>query len=502
MKKLISVILTLAMLLGMTAIAADDEIKVLLDGERIEFDVQPIIENDCTLVPIRAIAEKLGAEVVWISPNVFMIKEKEIVMLSIGSKNMAIGSKNMAIDVFAAVSLDTPPIIVNNRTLVPLRAISEAFGSDVQWDGETCTVSIISNRTVTPEPIDNYTDKLMSKLPQDENYVVSPFSLKMAMLMTANGAEDETQKEILNAFEVYDIEEFNKYAKQLIADLNADDKAEVNIANSIWFNKDIGGKNADFSDTFKNIIKNSYSGTAETVTNKNSIEKVNEWTEKQTNGKIKNLLGEDNREYLAALVNAIYIKADWRLPFAKEATYKETFTDIDGKETEIDFMHQTDHFNYYENEDTQIVKMPYTNDMSMYVVLGDTKNLGVGIKNMNSKKVSLSLPKFKLDYSVDLKDILNNMGIKRAFLDNNSDFDSMVKDMMIPLKIDTVFQKAVIETDEKGTEAAAATAVLMGGGRTMIAPEEIIEFKADEPFTYYILDDKHNEILFAGRYVK
>lgn len=502
MKKLISVILTLAMLLPTAAIAADDEIKVLLDGERIEFDVQPIIENDCTLVPIRAIAEKLGAEVVWISPNVFMIKEKEIVMLSIGSKNMAIGSKNMAIDVFAAVSLDTPPIIVNNRTLVPLRAISEAFGSDVQWDGETCTVSIISNRTVTPEPIDNYTDKLMSKLPQDENYVVSPFSLKMAMLMTANGAEDETQKEILNAFEVYDIEEFNKYAKQLIADLNADDKAEVNIANSIWFNKDIGGKNADFSDTFKNIIKNSYSGTAETVTNKNSIEKVNEWTEKQTNGKIKNLLGEDNREYLAALVNAIYIKADWRLPFAKEATYKETFTDIDGKETEIDFMHQTDHFNYYENEDTQIVKMPYTNDMSMYVVLGDTKNLGVGIKNMNSKKVSLSLPKFKLDYSVDLKDILNNMGIKRAFLDNNSDFDSMVKDMMIPLKIDTVFQKAVIEADEKGTEAAAATAVLMGGGSTMIAPEEIIEFKADEPFTYYILDDKHNEILFAGRYVK
>lgn len=495
MKKLISVILTLAMLLPTAAIAADDEIKVLLDGERIEFDVQPIIENDCTLVPIRAIAEKLGAEVVWISPNVFMIKEKEIVMLSIGSKNMAI-------DVFAAVSLDTPPIIVNNRTLVPLRAISEAFGSDVQWDGETCTVSIISNRIVTPEPIDNYTDKLMSKLPQDENYVVSPFSLKMAMLMTANGAEDETQKEILNAFEVYDIEEFNKYAKQLIADLNADDKAEVNIANSIWFNKDIGGKNADFSDTFKNIIKNSYSGTAETVTNKNSIEKVNEWTEKQTNGKIKNLLGEDNREYLAALVNAIYIKADWRLPFAKEATYKETFTDIDGKETEIDFMHQTDHFNYYENEDTQIVKMPYTNDMSMYVVLGDTKNLGVGIKNMNSKKVSLSLPKFKLDYSVDLKDILNNMGIKRAFLDNNSDFDSMVKDMMIPLKIDTVFQKAVIETDEKGTEAAAATAVLMGEGSTMIAPEEIIEFKADEPFTYYILDDKHNEILFAGRYVK
>ncbi len=516
MKKLISVILTLAMLLPQAAIAADDEIKVLLDGERIEFDVQPIIVNDRVLVPMRAIFEALGAEVSYrlqdgeqfvdakkhysnsANPRGYDIQ----VGFTINSTHMAYTYIHGGKGDFSRIILDTPPIIVNNRTLVPLRAISEAFGSDVQWDGETRAVSIISNRTVTPEPIDNYTDKLMSELPQDENYVVSPFSLKIAMLMAANGAKGDTQSEILDAFEVYDIEEFNKYAKQLIADLNADDKAEVNIANSIWFNKDIGGKNADFSDTFKNIIKNSYSGTAETVTNKNSIEKVNEWTEKQTNGKIKNLLEEDNREYLAALVNAIYIKADWKLPFEKEATYKETFTDIDGKETEIDFMHQTNYFDYYENEDAKIVKMPYKNDMSMYVVLGDAENLGLSINNMNNKKVSLSLPKFKLDYSADLKDILKNMGIKRAFSDKNSDFKSMVQNMMIPFKLDNVFQKAIIEVDEKGTEAAAAPAVMLEATSALTETEEIIEFKADKPFTYYILDDEHNEILFAGRYVK
>lgn len=146
MKKLISVILTLAMLLPTAAIAADDEIKVLLDGERIEFDVQPIIENDCTLVPIRAIAEKLGAEVEWKSPNVFMIKEREIVILSIGSKDMAI-------DTFSSgaqkVILDTPPIIVNDRTLIPLRAVSEAFDCDVQWDGKTNTVTIMTKKNET-----------------------------------------------------------------------------------------------------------------------------------------------------------------------------------------------------------------------------------------------------------------------------------------------------------------------------------------------------------------
>ncbi|NDO18925.1 copper amine oxidase N-terminal domain-containing protein [Lachnospiraceae bacterium MD329] len=147
MKKLISVILTLAMLLGMTAIAADDEIKVLLDGERIKFDVQPIIENDCTLVPMRTIAEKLGAEVEWKSPNVFIIKERKIVMLSIGSKDMSIDTFS---DSAQKVILDTPPIIVNNRTLVPLRAISEAFGSDVQWDGETKTVTIATKKNEAP----------------------------------------------------------------------------------------------------------------------------------------------------------------------------------------------------------------------------------------------------------------------------------------------------------------------------------------------------------------
>lgn len=78
----------------------------------------------------------------------------------------------------------------------------------------------------------------------------------------------------------------------------------------------------------------------------------------------------------------------------------------------------------------------------------------------------------------------------------------MVQNMMIPLKIDTVLQKAVIEVDEKGTEAAAATAVMLEATSALTEPEEIIEFKADEPFAYYILDDKHNEILFAGRYVK
>ncbi|MBR0089523.1 MAG: serpin family protein, partial [Clostridia bacterium] len=99
-------------------------------------------------------------------------------------------------------------------------------------------------------------------------------------------------------------------------------------------------------------------------------------------------------------------------------------------------------------------------------------------------------------------DILKSMGAGRAFADNNSDFDSMMQNVPDPLKIDAALQKAIIEVDEKGTEAAAATAIMVGETMALGEPEPIVEFKADKPFTYYIKDNASGETLFAGRYVK
>lgn len=350
---------------------------------------------------------------------------------------------------------------------------------------------------------ESYVQKFMSKLPQDANYVISPLSLKMAMMMLANGAEGDTKAEIINAFGVSDTDAYNVQTKEMIEAMNTDENGEVNIANSIWYNKDYyGSEDADFSDSFKKIITDSYKGTAETVTNKNSVEAVNDWVNEQTKGKITNLVPESARKYLAALVNAIYMKADWVKQFTNEATYKEAFTDTDGNTADIDFMHQTDHFNYYEDEDTKIVCLPYTNGLSMFIALGDTKNFEEDIKNMTYSKVQLSIPKFKIEYSAELNDILMAMGVREAFANNNHDFDSMLQDVPDPVKINTVLQKAIIEVDEKGTEAAAATAIFLASGMALGEPEPIVEFKADKPFTYYIIDNTYGEILFAGRYVK
>lgn len=197
------------------------------------------------------------------------------------------------------------------------------------------------------------------------------------------------------------------------------------------------------------------------------------------------------------------MKADWEKPFKKENTYKETFTDINGNQNEIDFMHQTDYFRYYEDEDCQAVVLSFTNGMNMCIVVGSDEHIcgKLHMLGMRDKKVRLSLPKFKIEYSTSLKNLLKATGVKKAFEDNNPDFSSMISNVQESIKIDDVLQKAIIEVDEKGTEAAAATAVtVVGAGAPK--PEEIVEFKANEPFSYFIFDSFCGDILFCGRYVK
>ena len=485
MKKIIPIILSLTAVMSTSTALAEENITVMLNGQAMDFDVAPIIQNDRVLVPMRAIFEELHCSVDYTDIDGKQIitakNDSNTISLEIGSNEMTVNDEK--------VSLDTAPVIIDDRTLVPLRAVSEALDCNVDWNGDTKTVAIAPHKYN-----EYYTQKLMENLPKDENYVISPFSLEMAMMMASEGAVGDTKQEITKAF--------NSPNTSLYSQIITDNKNKgIDIANSIWFNKD-SGENAYFADDYQKKIQTDYKGTAQSVTNDDSIEMVNEWIEKQTNGKITDMLSEENRGYVCALVNAIYMKADWVNKFEKVVTYKETFTDINGNKSEIDFMHRLMNIEYYENGDTKAVKLPYTNGLSMVVVLGDTKNILDDIQNnkMTSELVNVSLPKFKAEYSIDYTDTLKNMGIEKAFSNANADFSLMLENYPESIKIDSVLQKAMIDVDEKGTEAAAATSTIMAGtGSTTL--EKIIEFKADKPFTYYILDDSGN-VYFAGRYVK
>ena len=367
---------------------------------------------------------------------------------------------------------------------------------------------IISNK-VSGEAI-TFKDEfnILKFMPDDKNYMVSPFSLKMAMSLAANGADGTTKDEILTAFGIDNLDSYNTAAKELIERYEGTSSVKLNVANSIWLNKDVAGKDIKFTDEYKKLVSEYYKGTASEEDAKNIAMKINSWVEKKTNNKIKNLLPEGDAKFLSVLVNTIYFKGEWAEQFEEYATKEEDFTDRNGKVEKTDFMHKTERYRFYEDENMKMVRVPYKGGKTaMYLVLPtneDKMDIATALDNMNSYKVRLSFPKFKTEYSLSFKEILKHIGIEKAFEKWEAEFDEV---MFKGVKegenvyVDDVLQKTFIEVDENGTEAAAATAVIMNKA-TSIGPgmEEIKEFKADRPFIYFIRDDVTHEALFIGEY--
>lgn len=349
---------------------------------------------------------------------------------------------------------------------------------------------------------------ILKFMPDDKNYMVSPFSLKMAMSLAANGADGTTKDEILTAFGIDNLDSYNTAAKELIERYEGTSSVKLNVANSIWLNKDVAGKDIKFTDEYKKLVSEYYKGTASEEDAKNIAMKINSWVEKKTNNKIKNLLPEGDAKFLSVLVNTIYFKGEWAEQFEEYATKEEDFTDRNGKVEKTDFMHKTERYRFYEDENMKMVRVPYKGGKTaMYLVLPtneDKMDIAIALDNMNSYKIRLSFPKFKTEYSLSFKEILKHIGIEKAFEKWEAEFDEV---MFKGVKegenvyVDDVLQKTFIEVDENGTEAAAATAVIMNEA-TSIGPsmEEIKEFKADRPFIYFIRDDVTHEVLFIGEY--
>lgn len=356
--------------------------------------------------------------------------------------------------------------------------------------------------SVTPLPQEarGFGWNLNTLMPRDKNYMFSPLSIKLALAMAANGAEGETQEEILSTLGIDDLDAFNAQVQEMIAAYGANEDVRLSIANSVWLNRDYAGaQSARFNSGFLKLMADCYSAEADTVTNADGVEKINGWIEQKTNGKIKDVLQDSN--FLAALVNAVYFKGAWLQQFREEMTAPDTFTSSDGSEKEVDFMHQTGYFDYYENNMVQMVRLPYEDtDIAMYIALPSIwiYDLNHFIGQMESRRVALSIPKFKVGFDTELKDMLGQLGIKTAFSPENARFTKMIDDYPYNIFLDTVIHKTYIDVDENGTEAAAVTVGMVGTGS--VPTEEPIVFTADRPFTYFIYDEANGEILFLGRY--
>lgn len=342
--------------------------------------------------------------------------------------------------------------------------------------------------------------KLNEKMPKDVNYMFSPFSIKVALAMAANGAEGQTREEIINTLGIDDLNSYNEAILEVIKAYNSSEDLKINVANSIWLNSDYyKGYDVDFSQEYKDLIADFYEGVAGKVENQNAVKTINDWISDKTNGRIDDVIKDP--KFLASLINTVYFKGEWKSKFSPQNTKKADFTDANGEVKAIDFMNQTSYFDYFENEFMQMVRLPYKGDeFSMYIVLSDDANANFDsyVDEMSRMYVDVRVPKFKTEFEIKLKEVLKSSGIARAF-SNTAQFAPMFVNNPEPIKIDEVVHKSFIEVDEGGTEAAAVTQIGMVRATSFI-PAEPVVFEANRPFTYFIRHDTTGELLFIGTF--
>jgi serpin B len=347
--------------------------------------------------------------------------------------------------------------------------------------------------------------------PPSGNLFLSPAGVRIALAMTAVGALGKTGSEMQHVLHLSNSTERNNAAMNaLLGGLSS--RGELRVVDRLWAQSGSSIK-ADFLKT----LETSFHAPLEQLDFKNALEasrtRINQWVKEETAGKIEDLIARgilkpDSR---LVLTNAIYFKAKWTNPFNPRATVDADFFGS-AKTTQVKTMRMTERFKYAEVPGAKLLELPYEDgSLSMVIALPEERNgLTALEKSLEGKtldgwmavlqggnRVSVSLPRFKMESSFTLSETLKSMGMKTAFAAGPADFSGI--DGTRDFFIGEVVHKAFIDLDEQGTEAAAATAVMMRAGSAMMRQPDPKEFKADHPFFFFIRDVPSGAMLFAGR---
>jgi serine protease inhibitor len=346
---------------------------------------------------------------------------------------------------------------------------------------------------------------------RDKNLFISPLSVSLALAMAYNGAEGAT-KDAMGETLCYgsmSLDEINSAYSDLMESLeNVDQAVELLFGNSVWMREEFAPLvEAGFTDR----IATWYDGEMfiRDFGNRETVSEVNGWVDKRTRGLIKEIIQGLDPELVMLLINAIYFKGDWIIKFDEAATHKQDFFVPEGSPVQVDMMSTSGNFSYYTGEDCQVARLPYGRDkIAMYVFLPNADiPLDSFIANLNQTThdewvsqvqprgdLIVNLPKFKVEYGVKrLNSVLKKLGMDIAFDPYEADFSGIASTAPGNLYISFVDHKAVVEVNEKGTEAAAVTNV--GIGLTAVTPS----FVVNRPFFFEIRDDRSGSILFMGR---
>jgi len=357
--------------------------------------------------------------------------------------------------------------------------------------------------------------ELYAKLKEQQgNLFLSPFSISTALAMTYAGARGQTAAQMARVlhFEL-DSQRLHPTFRSLDHELRSGGKErgyELSVANALWAQKGYG-----FLKQFLDLTRANYGAGLREVDFARATETarrtINAWVEKETRDKIKELLKPGVLKPLTRLVltNAIYFKGNWASQFDKKRTRNEPFTLLSGKRTQVPMMHQKAKFGYMETSSFHALELPYAgNELSMVVFLPRTvnglpgfeksftaENLATSLSGLRRREVIVAMPRFKTTSEFALASVLKSMGMTDALSMPPADFSGM--NGRRDLFIQAVVHKAYVDVNEEGTEAAAATGVVVG----ITSVRRRLVFRADHPFLFLIRDKRSGSILFLGRVV-
>ena len=346
----------------------------------------------------------------------------------------------------------------------------------------------------------------------DKNVFFSPYSLSTAMAMMYAAAEGETKAQIQKTFHYPSMDILNPNSAALYNQFNKPNPDyKLATVNDLWMQQGLTP-----TKSYVDTVQRYYGGQVTNLNFNGSPEPsrliINKKIAQHTNQMIPELLpkGSIPSSVVAVLTNAVYFKGDWKMPFEANSTYEQPFYPLTGEPSDVKMMNMQTDFGYSEDKQVQVVQLPYKgDDLSMLVVLPKSKGkvamqqlvrdlsadkIKKWNKDLVTQEVNLSLPKFKLTERYDMKGLLSDMGMPSAFKDKAT---FKLFDEPLAIKVDDVYHQAVVIVDEKGTEAAAATAIVAVEASAPIS--QPVEFKADHPFMFMIKDNKTDAILFLGQ---
>jgi serpin B len=364
---------------------------------------------------------------------------------------------------------------------------------------------------------------------QEGDLFLSPYSISLALAMTYAGARGETAEEMAQtlhftlpqeqlhpAFNALDLV-VRGAGEEPESDASSEmegDPFVLHVANSLW-----GERTYEFQDPFLDTLARDYGAGLRLVDFAQAPEEarqaINGWVEEQTEERIKDLIPEGAINTLTRLVlaNAIYFKAAWSYPFNEGLTKDAPFQQLDGSQVDVPMMTwtQPERASYAAGDGYQIVALPYEGGSAeMLLIVPDQGQFAAveaaldadwldgALDALQMEPLMLTMPRFETESEIGLADTLKALGMPAAFDPNRADFSGM--DGTTELYISDVFHKAFVNVDEEGTEAAAATAVVVAVESAMPA-ESVVELTVDRPFIFLIREQESGAVLFLGRVV-